>query len=229
MRISGVITDAQGAAISNVKVDLAADGISFAAVYTDDEGHYSHTDSAPHTGGVLLLRAEKIGYAPKEVTRPIAADSVTVDLTMEQVAAAPRRHRIAIIAGAALAIVAIGVVSWVIIARPGGRTDTAVVGEAEVVQITFRFAVEGVSTIAGRGTVLTGTVQRGSVQPGDRIRIMSPENRVKHETVVRDVMRRQQSISRFVPGDQVGLLVADPGRSRIEAGDVVIGIGRNAR
>jgi hypothetical protein len=221
MRVSGIITDAQGEPVSNVKVDLAADGIRFAAVYTDEQGHYSHTDSASYTGGALSLRAEKTGYASKELTRPIAADAVTVDLTMERVAAPPRNNRIAIIVGAALAVVAIGVVIWAVFLRPDGRP----VDPPSAEEITFRLLVEDVFRIAGRGTVVTGTMQRGFVQEGDRIRITSPDNRVKHETVVTGVTRRQQVITRAGPGDQVGLLVRDVGRLPIESGDFVFGIG----
>ena len=221
MQVSGVITNDQGTAIPNVRVDLAIDGIRFAVVYTDEAGRYSHSHTASYPGGVLSVRAEKSGYVDLDVTKPVVADLVTVDLAMARASAAPQWYRVAIVAGVVLAILAVGLIGWMSIRPSGDRTDP-IADEA-----TFRFVIEDVFSIAGRGTVIAGTMQSGAVRPGDSIRILSPDgNQVKHETVVTGISVREVVVRLAGAGDQVGLLVRDVPRG-IGPGDVVIGLPRN--
>ena len=110
MQISGTVTDSQGKPVGNVKIELSADGVRSAVVYSDDHGHFSHSDSASHTGGVLTLRAEKTGFVAQELTQPIAADTMVVDFTMDAVGPVIPWRMIAFIGGGVLAIGAIVVV-----------------------------------------------------------------------------------------------------------------------
>ena len=107
MQISGTITDTDGRPVADASVELAADGVRFAVVYTDERGHFTHTDTASRIGEDLALRVEKSGYASRELTRPITGDTMT-DLTMELGPPPPPPwRRIAIIGVAAVLILAV--------------------------------------------------------------------------------------------------------------------------
>ncbi len=83
--------------------------------------------------------------------------------------------------------------------------------------------IEGVCTIPGRGTVVTGRVERGSVAPQDVIEIIGgrAESRSR-EIVVTGVQAFHQDVARAVAGRNVGLLLRGVGRDEVQRGQTVI-------
>ena len=94
---------------------------------------------------------------------------------------------------------------------------------------SFRLVVEDALSITGRGTLVIGTVESGSVQTGDRIRILVPgEEHVKHETVVVGVEHDRSVVREANAGERVGLLLRGIALADVEAGgDVVVGVPGN--
>jgi elongation factor Tu len=87
----------------------------------------------------------------------------------------------------------------------------------------FLMPVEGVHMIAGRGTVVTGLIERGVIRPGDEIEIVGlAETR---RTVVTSVETFQKVLDQGVTGDNVGCLLRGVERSDIERGQVLVAPG----
>lgn len=84
----------------------------------------------------------------------------------------------------------------------------------------FRLTVEDVFSIAGRGTVITGTVAGGSVSVGDELALTSQARRARITFRVNAIEKRRRSVDRAEPGDQIGLLVSIA-REQAGRGDVI--------
>jgi elongation factor Tu len=83
----------------------------------------------------------------------------------------------------------------------------------------FLMPVEDVFGIKGRGTVVTGRVERGIVKVGDEIEIIGfGENR---KTVVTGVEMFQKTLDQGEAGDNVGCLLRGIERDEIERGQVL--------
>ncbi len=84
---------------------------------------------------------------------------------------------------------------------------------------TFLMPVEDVFSIKGRGTVVTGRVERGTVHPGDEVEIVGMKNTSK--TTVTGVEMFHKLLDEAEPGDAVGTLLRGVERSDIERGQVL--------
>ncbi len=84
----------------------------------------------------------------------------------------------------------------------------------------FRLAVDRSFTLAGAGTVVTGTVLSGHVAVGDRV-VISPSGR---EARVRSIHAQNRAAERGVAGDRCALNLAGDGitKDAITRGDVVL-------
>jgi len=80
--------------------------------------------------------------------------------------------------------------------------------------------IEDVFTITGRGTVVTGRVERGIVKVGDEVHIVGlmPESR---KTVVPGVGLFCKHLAQAVAGDNVGCLLRGLDRDEVERGQVL--------
>lgn len=84
---------------------------------------------------------------------------------------------------------------------------------------SFRLVVEDVFSITGRGTVVTGTVDAGTVAVGDRVTIANPAGtRVSTVTGIEMFKKRATTAG---PGDNIGLLLDGIGRADIDRGAVI--------
>src|SRR5688500_2102187 len=83
----------------------------------------------------------------------------------------------------------------------------------------FLMPIEDVFGIKGRGTVVTGRVERGVVKPGEEIEIvgMGEQRRV----VVTGVEMFQKTLDEGVAGDNVGCLLRGVERDEVERGQVL--------
>ena len=83
----------------------------------------------------------------------------------------------------------------------------------------FLMPIEDVFTIAGRGTVVTGRVERGTVKVGEEIEIVGL--RPTQTTVVTGVEMFRKTLDQGQAGDNVGLLLRGTKREEVERGQVV--------
>jgi len=84
----------------------------------------------------------------------------------------------------------------------------------------FLMPVEDVFTITGRGTVVTGRVERGTLKVGDEVEIVGlrPE---KKKTVVTGVEMFRKILDQAVAGDNIGALLRGVNRDEVERGMVI--------
>ena len=83
----------------------------------------------------------------------------------------------------------------------------------------FLMPVEDVFSIKGRGTVVTGRVERGVVHPGDEVEIVGVKE--THKTTVTGVEMFHKLLDEAEPGDAVGTLLRGVERDEIERGQVL--------
>jgi hypothetical protein len=88
------------------------------------------------------------------------------------------------------------------------------------VSFGFRMAVADVFVIAGRGTVVTGTVEAGVVAVGTRVTI-ERAGRPPLAAEVAAIEMARKTTKQASTGDSVGLLFRGLTRAEIAAGDVV--------
>ena len=87
----------------------------------------------------------------------------------------------------------------------------------------FLLPVEDVFGIKGRGTVVTGRVERGVVKTGDEVEIVGISETKK--TVVTGVEMFHKTLDEGEPGDAVGCLLRGIERDDIERGQVLARVG----
>ena len=83
----------------------------------------------------------------------------------------------------------------------------------------FLMPVEDVFTITGRGTVVTGRVERGQVKTGEEVQIVGLGSEKK--TVVTGVEMFRKILDDGQAGDNVGLLLRGVGKEEVERGMVI--------
>ena len=87
----------------------------------------------------------------------------------------------------------------------------------------FLMPVEDVFSISGRGTVVTGRVERGVVKVGDEVEIVGIKPTVK--TVCTGVEMFRKILDQGQAGDNVGILLRGIKREEVERGQVVSKVG----
>ncbi|WBB60850.1 elongation factor Tu [Streptomyces sp. WMMC500] len=85
------------------------------------------------------------------------------------------------------------------------------------VDAPFLLPVENVLTITGRGTVVTGAAERGTVRVGDRVQVLGAEV----ETVVTGLETFGKPMDAAQAGDNVALLLRGVARDAVRRGHVV--------
>ncbi|UCC95424.1 MAG: elongation factor Tu, partial [Candidatus Omnitrophota bacterium] len=84
----------------------------------------------------------------------------------------------------------------------------------------FLMAVEDVFSISGRGTVVTGRVERGKIKTGEEIELVGIHPQIK-KTVVTGVEMFRKILDEGQAGDNVGLLLRGTEKNDVERGMVV--------
>ena len=83
----------------------------------------------------------------------------------------------------------------------------------------FLMPIEDVMTISGRGTVVTGRVERGQLKTGEEVEIVGmSDKRIK--TTVTGVEMFRKSLDQAEAGDNVGLLLRGTQRDEVKRGQV---------
>ncbi|MFG2599061.1 elongation factor Tu [Streptomyces sp. NPDC048462] len=99
--------------------------------------------------------------------------------------------------------------------------DTYVPMPVRYIDAPFLLPVENVLTITGRGTVVTGAVERGTVRVGDRVEVLG----AGVETVVTGLETFGRPMESAEAGDNVALLLRGVERDRVRRGHVVAAPG----
>ena len=84
----------------------------------------------------------------------------------------------------------------------------------------FLMPVEDVMTISGRGTVVTGRVERGQLKAGDEVEIIGLTDE-RRKTVVTSMEMFRKVLDYCEAGDNVGALLRGVGREEVERGQVL--------
>jgi len=97
--------------------------------------------------------------------------------------------------------------------------DTYIPMPERAIDGTFLMPVEDVFSISGRGTVVTGRIERGIVKVGDEIEIVGIKPTVK--TTCTGVEMFRKLLDQGMAGDNVGVLLRGTKREDIERGQVL--------
>ncbi|MEU8030785.1 elongation factor Tu [Streptomyces sp. NPDC049099] len=99
--------------------------------------------------------------------------------------------------------------------------DTYVPMPERYLDAPFLLPVENVLTITGRGTVVTGAVERGTLRLGDRVSVLGAEL----ETVVTGIETFGKPMQEAQAGDNVAVLLRGVPRDAVRRGQVVAAPG----
>ncbi|ADZ18514.1 MULTISPECIES: elongation factor Tu [Chlamydia] len=83
----------------------------------------------------------------------------------------------------------------------------------------FLMPIEDVFSISGRGTVVTGRIERGVVKVGDKVQIVGLRD--TRETIVTGVEMFRKELPEGQAGENVGLLLRGIGKNDVERGMVI--------
>ncbi len=89
----------------------------------------------------------------------------------------------------------------------------------------YLMPIEDVFGIKGRGTVVTGRIERGKVKMGETIEIIGMSAEAPRKTVVTGVEMFQKTLDEGVAGDNVGVLLRGIERTEVERGQVLAAPG----
>jgi translation elongation factor EF-Tu-like GTPase len=84
----------------------------------------------------------------------------------------------------------------------------------------FQMTIEDVFTIQGRGTVVTGRVESGSITNGAKVRLTRTSGATRKLDIAGIEMFRKQ-VDTATTGDNIGLLLRGVSRDDVGAGDVL--------
>ena len=105
------------------------------------------------------------------------------------------------------------------IARLIEALDTYIPEPERAIDGTFLMPVEDVFSISGRGTVVTGRIERGLIKVGESIEIVGI--RPNQTTTVTGVEMFRKLLDQGMAGDNVGLLLRGTKRDDVERGQVL--------
>jgi elongation factor Tu len=83
----------------------------------------------------------------------------------------------------------------------------------------FLMPIEDVFSISGRGTVVTGKVERGVLRPGEEVEIVGLRPTIK--TVATSLEMFRKILDEALPGDNIGVLLRGVGKDEVERGQVL--------
>ncbi len=93
------------------------------------------------------------------------------------------------------------------------------------VEKPFLMPVEDVFTITGRGTVVTGRVERGKVKVGEEVEVIGLSQKEIRRTTVTGVEMFRKLLDEGVAGDNIGVLLRGVERKEVQRGQVVAAPG----
>ncbi len=101
--------------------------------------------------------------------------------------------------------------------------DTYIPEPVRDVDKPFLMPIEDVFSISGRGTVVTGRLERGIIKIGDEVEVVGI--RPTHKTVCTGVEMFRKTLDEGQAGDNIGVLLRGVKRDDVERGQVVAQVG----
>ena len=107
--------------------------------------------------------------------------------------------------------------------RIGGDCSQEDIGVVDLENVSgdFLMVIEDVFSITGRGTVVTGTIDAGTLKVGDTVKIRHMSTGEITGTVVAGIEQFRKLLDTAQAGDSVGLLLRGVARDEIERGDIL--------
>jgi elongation factor Tu len=239
---------ARGITIATSHVEYESDKRHYAHI--DCPGHADYvknmiTGAAQMDGAILVVSAvdgampqtrEHIILA-KEVGVPalvvflnkvdMVDDSEMVDMVEEEIRDLLKKYdfpgdQIPVIRGSALKALNgdMGDLGEPSINRLVEALDNYIPEPAREIDKPFCMPVEGVFSIAGRGTVATGRIETGKVKVGEEVELVGLHDTIK--TTVTGVEMFRKLLNEGLAGDNVGLLLRGVKKEDIERGMVIV-------
>lgn len=100
-----------------------------------------------------------------------------------------------------------------------GALDSYIPEPERAVDLPFLMPIEDVFSISGRGTVVTGRVERGKVKVGEEVEIVGIHPTTK--TVVTGIEMFRKLLDEGVAGDNIGVLLRGTKKDEVERGQVL--------
>jgi elongation factor Tu len=85
----------------------------------------------------------------------------------------------------------------------------------------FRMTVQEVLSIRGRGSVLTGRIESGTITVGNEIRIQRKSS--SKTAVISGIEVERKVTTHARAGDEVGVLLKDINQEDVQSGDILTG------
>jgi translation elongation factor EF-Tu-like GTPase len=129
---------------------------------------------------------------------------------------------IAIVVIVVLLVLVVGIVARrktdVVEVSPMNYVDSSQFGASSG---AFRLVIEDVFAIKGRGTVVTGKIETGSVTVGQHVRCTSPDGLNSFETSVQGIEAFHESIMQAQTGDNIGILLQGITKDQVQRGMII--------
>ncbi|MEI7555476.1 elongation factor Tu [Candidatus Chlorohelix sp.] len=103
--------------------------------------------------------------------------------------------------------------------------DSYVPTPVRAIDKPFLMPIEDVFAIKGRGTVVTGRIERGTVKVGEEIEIVGMSEELPRKSVVTGVEMFQKTLDSGQAGDNVGCLLRGIERADVQRGQVLAKTG----
>lgn len=84
----------------------------------------------------------------------------------------------------------------------------------------FMMSIESTFHIAGRGTVVTGTIDQGKIKSGDEVDLVGYRSKPQ-KTIITGIETFRKSLDHGEAGDNVGLLLRGLTRDEVQRGQIV--------
>ncbi len=97
--------------------------------------------------------------------------------------------------------------------------DTYIPSPARDIDKPFLLAIEDTMTIQGRGTVVTGRVERGTAKLGDEVEIVGIKPTIK--SVITGLESFRKTLDYAQAGDNIGVLLRGVSRDQVQRGQVL--------
>jgi len=97
--------------------------------------------------------------------------------------------------------------------------DTSIPIPKRPIDMPFLMPIEGINQIGGRGTVVTGRIEKGKIKVGDTVELVGMRNTMS--VAISGVEMFKKSLDEGMAGDNVGLLLRGATRDDVQRGQVV--------
>lgn len=84
----------------------------------------------------------------------------------------------------------------------------------------FLLIVDGVFNISGRGTIITGHIQKGCIKKDDKLKLLGENKEIKTHCVYVEKFRK--IIEKAVEGEHIGICVSNVSKTDVQIGMLLV-------